>query len=131
MPPDRGVLGRDLRMSVDELWAAWKAWRRTGRCTTGRSRPSDPTYGRPSVGRRDGDHRSAYLGVWLATAGDIPMDRGPRGPEQPDDAQWSTWSADRSNCLPNITAIPVTPRPRTCLQTTMDGPTSHGRHQVE
>jgi putative DNA primase/helicase len=88
---DRCVLGRDLRVSVDELWASWKAWAEDQSLHHG----TKQVFGRDlraavpwlRVSRpRDGDHRRAYLGVGLATAGYIPMDRGPRGPEQPDDA---------------------------------------------
>jgi putative DNA primase/helicase len=87
---DRCVLGRDLRVSVDDLWAAWKAWAEDQALHHG----TKQTFGRDlraavpwlHVSRpRDGDHRRAYIGVGLASAINNPMDRGPRGPEGPND----------------------------------------------
>lgn len=87
---DRCVLGRDLRVSVDELWATWKAWAEDQSLYHG----TKQTFGRDlraavpwlHVSRPcDGDHRRVYSGVGLA-ADNNPLDRGPRGPDGPSDA---------------------------------------------
>jgi putative DNA primase/helicase len=84
---DRCVLGRDLRVSVDDLWAEWKAWSEDQSQHHG----TKQTFGRDlraavpwlHMSRpRDGDHKRAYFGVGLRQ-GNNPLDRGPRGPEAP------------------------------------------------
>jgi putative DNA primase/helicase len=83
---DRCVVGRDLRVSVDELWAAWKGWCDDQSLHHG----TKQTFGRDlraavpwlHVSRpREGAHKRTYIGVGLAGADNIAMDRGPRGPE--------------------------------------------------
>lgn len=87
---DRCVLRRDLRVIVDDLWMEWKAWAEDQSFHHG----TKATFGRDlraavpwlHVSRpRDGAHRRVYVGVGLA-AENSALDRGPRGPEAPDDA---------------------------------------------
>jgi len=82
---DRCVLGRDLRVSVDDLWATWKRWTEDQSLYHG----TKQTFGRDlraavpglHVSRpREGQHRRAYIGVGLAALENDPLDRGPLGP---------------------------------------------------
>jgi len=79
------------RVSVDDLWAAWKAWAEDQSQHHG----TKQTFGRDlravvpglHVSRpRDGEHKRTYVGVALAAEGNSVADRGPRGPSEPDDA---------------------------------------------
>jgi len=88
---DRCAIGRDMRVSVDDLWAAWKAWAEDQSQHHG----TKQTFGRDlravvpglHVSRpRDGEHKRTYVGVALAAEGNSVADRGPRGPSEPDDA---------------------------------------------
>ena len=67
---DRCVVGRDMHVSVDELWAAWKAWAEDQSQHHG----TKQTFGRDlravvpglHVSRpRDGEHKRAYVGLAL------------------------------------------------------------------
>ena len=89
---DRCVVGRDMHVSVDDLWAAWKAW------AEDQSQPhgTKQTFGRDlravvpglHVSRpRDGEHKRAYVGLALAAEGNKVADRGPRGPFGPEDVR--------------------------------------------
>ncbi len=83
---DRCIVGPDQQVTVDELWATWKAWCEDQSQYNG----TKQTFGRDlraaipglRMGRpRDDDeqrHR-AYVGVGLRT--NSAPDRGPRGPE--------------------------------------------------
>jgi len=86
---DRCLVGRDLHVSVDDLWAAWKAWAEDQSQHHG----TKQTFGRDlravvpglHVSRpRDGDHKRAYVGLALAAGENNVADRGPRGPFAPD-----------------------------------------------
>jgi len=88
---DRCEVGRDMRVSVDDLWAAWKAWAEDQSQHHG----TKQTFGRDlravvpglHVSRpRDGEHKRVYVGVALAGEGNNVADRGPRGPFGPEDA---------------------------------------------
>ena len=87
---DRCVVGRDMHVSVDDLWAAWKAWAEDQSQHHG----TKQTFGRDlravvpglHVSRpRDGEHKRAYVGLALAAEGNNVADRGPRGPFGPED----------------------------------------------
>jgi putative DNA primase/helicase len=88
---DRCVVGRDMHVSVDDLWAAWKAWAEDQSQHHG----TKQTFGRDlravvpglHVSRpRDGEHKRAYVGLALPAEGNNVADRGPRGPSRPEDA---------------------------------------------
>ena len=81
----RCVISRDMHVSVDDLWAAWKAWAEDQSQHHG----TKQTFGRDlravvsglHVSRpRDGEHKRAYVGLALAAEGNNVSDRGPRGP---------------------------------------------------
>ncbi len=89
---DRCVVGRDLHVSVDDLWAAWKAWAEDQSQHHG----TKQTFGRDlravvpglHVSRpREGEHKRAYVGLTLGSEGNNGADRGPRGPIAPEDAR--------------------------------------------
>ena len=81
-----------MRVSVDDLWAAWKAWAEDQSQHHG----TKQTFGRDlravvpglHVSRpRDGEHKRTYVGVGLAAEGNNVADRGPRGPSGPENAR--------------------------------------------
>jgi putative DNA primase/helicase len=88
---DRCIVARDVRVGVDDLWAAWKAWAEDQSLHHG----TKQTFGRDlraavpwlHISRpRDGDHRRAYVGVALLGPTNDSFDRGPRGPNPAHDA---------------------------------------------
>jgi hypothetical protein len=88
---DRCTVRRDLHVSVDDLWAAWKVWAEDQSQHHG----TKQTFGRDlravvpglHVSRpRDGEHKRAYVGLTLGSEGNNVADRGPRGPYAPEDA---------------------------------------------
>lgn len=83
---DRCIVRRDVQVTVDDLWAEWKAWSEDQSQHHG----TKQTFGRDlraavpglHISRpRDGDRKRAYVGVGLIGQENNPMDRGPRGPE--------------------------------------------------
>jgi putative DNA primase/helicase len=88
---DRCALGREQRVHVDALWAAWKTW-----CDDqSQHHGTKQTFGRDlhaaiaglRVSRpRDDNHERVYVGVGLSTHEyNSGSDRGPRGPAGPGD----------------------------------------------